>query len=173
MTIAIVVIALIAAFLLYAAMRPNEFRVHRSARINAAPDKIFPHIADFHEWVNWSPYERLDPAMKKTHSGAPSGKGAIYEWDGNSKAGQGRMEIVDVTAPRNLTVDLHFVRPFRAHNAAEFTLDQKPEGTDVTWSMRGPAPFMHKVMSVFINMDRMIGKDFEAGLATLKSIAER
>jgi uncharacterized protein YndB with AHSA1/START domain len=173
MTILIVVVVLIAALLLYAAMRPNEFRVQRTARINAAPEKIFPHIADFHQWAAWSPYEKLDSAMKKTYSGAPAGKGAVYEWNGNGKVGEGRMEILDVAPPNNLTIDLHFVRPFRADNSAQFTLDPKADGTDVTWAMRGSSVFMTKLMGIFINMDRLIGKDFEAGLATLKSIVER
>jgi hypothetical protein len=172
MVIAIVVVLLIGALLAYAATRPNEFRIQRSARINASPEKISPNISDFHRWPDWSPYERMDPAMKKTLSGAPSGKGAVYEWAGNNRAGQGRMEILDVSA-RRITIDLQFVRPFKAHNQAEFTLDPSDGATDVTWSIHGPAPFVNKVMGIFVNMDHMIGKEFENGLASLKAVAER
>ncbi len=170
--IGIAVAGLIAAVLGVAATRPDSFRMQRTRRINARPERILPHITDFRRWAAWSPFEKLDPAMKKTHTGSPSGKGAVYEWEGNSKAGKGRMEITDVTAPGTVTIAMHFLKPFEAHNTAQFTLEPNGEATDVTWAMYGPSPFVTKVMGVFVSMDSLIGKDFEQGLANLKSVAE-
>ena len=172
MWIAVGVLALVViAVLVVAATKPNELRIERSARINASPERIFPHINDFNRWVNWSPYESLDPDMRKTMTGAPAGKGAIYEWEGNSKAGKGRMEILD-SSPARIDIKLDFERPFRTSNTAAFALAPNGTGTDVTWSIRGPQPFMSKVMCVFVNMDNLIGRDFERGLQNLKSVAE-
>ena len=130
-------------------------------------------IADFNAWSAWSPYEKRDPAMKRRFSGKPSGVGAIYEWDGNRNVGQGRMEILESTPPSKVRIDLQFMKPFKAHNVAEFTLDPHGQNTTVTWAMYGPMTFMSRVMGLFINMDKMIGKDFEAGLQNLKAIAEK
>ena len=172
LTIAIIIV-LLGVVLGLAASKPNEFTVRRSTRIKAAPDRIFPQINDFHNWAAWSPYEKLDTTMTKTFSGPPSGRGAVYEWAGNSKVGQGRMEITDASAPRNVVIKLDFVRPFRANNVAEFTLEPQGDSTDVTWSMHGHSAFMMKAMGVFMNMDNLIGRDFETGLANLKANAER
>jgi uncharacterized protein YndB with AHSA1/START domain len=172
LTIAIIII-LLGVVLGIAASKPNEFTVRRTTRIRATPDKIFPLLNDFRNWAAWSPWEKMDPTMTKTFSGASSGKGAVYEWEGNSKVGKGRMEIVDAAVPRNVAIKLDFERPFRANNMAEFTLEPQGDSTDATWSMRGGSAFMMKVMSVFMNMDKMIGRDFEAGLANLKANAER
>jgi hypothetical protein len=169
--IALAVVVLVVAVLAFATTRPDSFRVQRSASIKAPPEKISPLINDFHSWASWSSYEKLDPAMKRTYSGAPSGKGAVYEWDGNSKAGKGRMEITD-TSPRSTTIKLDFVKPLESHSVAQFTLEPKGDSTNVTWSMEGPSPYVTKVMGLFFNMDRMIGKDFESGLANLKTVAE-
>jgi uncharacterized protein YndB with AHSA1/START domain len=171
--IVVVVLVLIGVVLAVAASRPNEFTVERTARIAAPPERIFPNIADFRRWEAWSPWEKMDPAMRKTHSGAATGTGSVYEWEGNSKVGQGRMEITDMSAPSSATVKLDFLKPFEAHNTARFTLAPAPDGTDVTWSMFGARPFVIKLMGVFFNMDNMIGKDFERGLASLKSVSER
>jgi len=174
--IAIVAVVLIAALLAYAATRPDSFRVQRQATIQAPPDKVFALIDDFHQWGAWSPWEKLDPAMKKTYSGAPSGKGAVYEWTGNGKVGTGRMEITDAAAPQKVAIQLDFLKPFEAHNVAEFTLAPSgggDGGTVVTWAMHGPSPYVAKLMGVFVSMDKMIGKDFETGLANLKTAAER
>jgi len=170
--IAIGVVVVIAAILGYAATKPDTFTVSRTATVNAPPEKIVPLLADFHRWQVWSPWEKLDPAMQRTHSGAPSGKGAAYAWSGNSKAGEGRMEIVDSSNSR-VTIKLDFVKPFASSNVAEFTLQPHGNATDVTWTMRGPSLFMTKVMTVFVSMDRMIGKDFEAGLNNIKAAAEK
>jgi uncharacterized protein YndB with AHSA1/START domain len=168
-----VIVLLAAAILVLAATRPPAFLVKRSTTIAASPDRIFALIADFHCWALWSPYEKLDPAMKKTFAGPPSGVGAIYEWSGDRKAGAGRMEIVDAPAPSKVSIKLDFSKPFEAHNIAEFTLMPRSDGTDVAWSMRGATPFMLKLMSLVLNMDKMIGRDFEIGLAQLKAVAEK
>jgi carbon monoxide dehydrogenase subunit G len=168
----ILIVVGVLAVLGLAATKPDKFAVERSATIAAPPEKIVPVLSDFHAWQAWSPYEKLDPAMKKTFSGPPSGVGSVYEWSGNSKAGTGRMEITDVS-PAKVTLKLDFLKPFEAHNFVDFLLVPEGAGTKVTWSMHGPSPFVTKVFSVFMNMDKMIGKDFEAGLASLKSVAEK
>jgi hypothetical protein len=170
--IAIVVVVLIAAVLGYAATQPDTFRVERSAVVQAPPEKILPHLEDFHRWSDWSPWEKIDPNMQRTHSGAPKGKGAVYAWQGNSKAGAGRMEILESSASQ-VAVKLDFSKPFEAHNLVDFTLQPQGAATNVTWSMNGPQPYMMKVMCLFVSMDKMVGKDFEAGLANLKRVAEQ
>jgi uncharacterized protein YndB with AHSA1/START domain len=172
-TIVIVVIVVVACVLVYAATRPGSFRVQRSASIKAPPEKIFAALGDFRAWAAWSPWEKMDPAMKRDHGGAAAGKGATYAWQGDSKVGQGRMEIVETAAPSHLLIKLDFLKPFEAHNTAEFTLERKGEATEVTWAMYGPAKFAFRLMGVFMNMDAMIGKDFEAGLANLKTLTEK
>lgn len=171
--IALAVVVLVAAVLLFAATRPDSFRVQRSTSIKAPPEKIFPLIADFHAWGAWSPWEKLDPTMKRTHSGAPSGKGAVYAWDGNNEVGAGRMEIAEVSAPSRLSIKLDFSRPMEGHNTAEFTLVPKGDASELTWAMFGPNPYLSKLIGLFLDMDKMIGKDFEAGLANLKALAEK
>jgi uncharacterized protein YndB with AHSA1/START domain len=170
--VAIVVVVVVAAVLGFAMTKPDSFDVQRTTSIKAPPEKIFPLINDFHSWSSWSPWEKLDPTMKRTHAGAPNGKGAVYEWDGNNKVGKGRMEINDAS-PSKVTIKLDFLKPIEGHNIAEFTLEPQGDSTNVTWSMRGPAPFISKVIQVFISMDSMIGKEFDTGLANLKSIAEK
>jgi hypothetical protein len=162
----------IAGILTLAATRPDSFRVERSAQISAPPEKILSLVNDFHQWSAWSPYEKLDPAMKRTFAGAAAGKGAVYEWEGNSKAGQGRMQII-TAAPTQTAIQLDFIKPFRAHNIAAFTVQPLGDAARVTWSMEGPSPFIAKVLGLFVNMDRMIGGDFETGLANLKAAAEK
>jgi hypothetical protein len=171
LSILLVLAVLIAAILIYAATRPNVFRVERSTSIAAPPEKIFPLINEFDRWPSWSPYEKRDPAMKRTRSGPASGKGAVYEWNGNKNVGQGRMEILD-SSPEQIAIKLDFVRPFEGHNVAEFTLRPQGRTTNVTWAMHGPVPYFGKIMHLFINMDKMIGRDFEAGLANMKALAE-
>jgi carbon monoxide dehydrogenase subunit G len=169
----IVVVVLVAALLAFAATRADTFRVERSTSVKAPPEQIFVQINDFHNWGLWSPYDKLDPAMTKTISGSASGKGAVYEWDGNSNVGKGRMEITETTEPSRVTVKLDFIKPFEGHNIAEFTMVPNGDSTKVTWAMHGPTAFPVKVMGIFLNMDNMIGKEFEAGLANLKSLAEK
>ena len=171
--IALLIVVLLVAVLGYAATRPDSMHVQRSATIKAPPDRIFPLINDFHSWSTWSPYEKLDPAMKTTYSGPASGKGAVYEWEGNSQVGQGRMEITDTSDPSRVTIKLDFIKPFEGHNVADFALVPQGDSTTVTWAMDGRSPYVAKLMGVFVNMDNMIGKDFEKGLANLKTIAEK
>jgi hypothetical protein len=176
-TIAIVVVVLlvvsVAGVLLLAVSKPDTFRVQRATSVKAPPDRIFPLIADFHGWSAWSPYEKLDPAMKRTFGGADKGKGAVYEWDSDGKAGKGRMEITDAPAPSRVAIKLDFFKPFESHNTAEFKLEPRGDTTELAWAMYGPNLFIGKVMSIFFDMDKMIGKDFETGLANLKTLAEQ
>ncbi len=171
--IAAVVVLAVAAILVYAATRPGTFVVQRSATIRAAPDKIFPLVNELGRWAAWSPYEKKDPAMKRTLSGPPSGKGAAYAWDGNKDVGKGRMQIADTAPPGRVTIDLDFEKPFAGRNVVVFTFETKGDATAVTWAMSGRSPFIAKLIGIFVDMDAMIGKDFEAGLANLKAIAEK
>jgi uncharacterized protein YndB with AHSA1/START domain len=175
--IAVILAIAIAIVLILAATKPDTFSVRRAAVVKAPPEKIFPLISDFHQWTAWSPWENRDPAMNRSYSGSQSGKGAVYAWQGNKNVGSGRMEILEAASPSTVVIKLDFFKPFEAHNTAEFTM--QPEGdaaggtTGINWVMHGPAPFMSKVMQVFMNMDRMIGKDFEKGLANLKRLSEK
>ena len=178
--IAIIVVVLaivIAIVLILAATKPNTFSVQRATTVKAPPERIFPLINDFHQWASWSPYENKDPAMKRSFGGAADGKGAVYGWEGNKNVGSGRMEILDTSKPSKIVIKLDFFTPFEGHNTAEFTM--LPQGdatnltTNVTWLMHGPAPFMSKVMQVFMDLDKMIGRDFETGLANLKTLTEK
>ena len=171
--IAVILAVAIAVVLILAATKPNSFSVQRATTIKASAEKIFPLINDFHQWGNWSPWEHKDPAMKRTYSGADSGKGAVYAWDGDKNVGSGRMEILDASAPSKIVIKLDFFKPFEGHNTAEFTMLPQGDVTNLTWVMHGPAVFMSRVMQVFINLDRMIGKDFEVGLANLKNLTEK
>jgi hypothetical protein len=171
--IVVIIVVLIAAILIFAATKPGDFRVQRTTAIKAPADKIFPLINDYHNWPSWSPYEKLDPNMKKTLGGAGSGRGAVYEWDGNSKAGKGRMEITNSIPPSKVTIKLDFSKPMEGHNIAEFTLEPSGDSTNVTWAISGPMPYVAKIMSVFVDMDRLIGKEFETGLSNMKTVAEK
>ena len=171
--IVVVVLVVIAGVLIYASTRPDSFRVQRSASIKAPPQKIFPLIDDLKAWAGWSPYEKKDPAMKRSFGPITAGKGATYEWAGDKNVGQGRMEILEAQPSSKVLIKLDFIKPFEAHNMAEFTLEPKGDTTQVTWAIYGPSAYITKVMGLFFNMDTMIGKDFEAGLADLKAAAEK
>jgi len=173
MYIAIALAILIAVVVVLAAMRPDTFRVQRSIDINAPADKIFPLINDYRNWGSWSPYEHVDPDMQRTFSGPPSGKGSIYEWRGNKNIGHGRMEILDTAPPSKVVIKLDFFSPFEAHNKAEFTMQPRGSATNVTWAMHGPVPFMAKIIHMFMNMDRMVGGQFQQGLVSMKAVAEK
>ncbi len=168
----IVVAVIIVAVLVLAAMRPDVFTVERKVSIKAPPDRIYPLVADFHNWAGWSPWEKMDSALKRSFSGEPSGNGAHYAWEGNSKVGAGSMEITEAAPPGKIVIKLDFIKPFEGHNIAEFTFTPAGEATEVTWLMRGPVPFTMKIMHVFMSMDKMVGGQFEEGLANLKSLAE-
>ncbi len=172
-TIGIVVAVLIVGVLIFAATKPDTFRVQRSASIKAPPEKVFALINDFKAWGAWSPWEKKDPAMKRTFGATTVGKGAHYAWEGNKDVGQGSMEITESVPSSRIALKLDFLKPFEAHNVVEFTLAAQGDTTNVTWAMHGPANFLSKLIQVFMSMDSMVGKDFEAGLANLKAAAEK
>ncbi|HMM90402.1 SRPBCC family protein [Bradyrhizobium sp.] len=171
--IAVILAIAIAVILGLAATKPATICVVRAIDIKAPAERIFPLISDFHKWLSWSPYEQKDPAMKRSYDGDASGKGAIYAWDGDRNVGSGRMEILEAAAPSKIVIKLDFFTPFEGHNTAEFTMLPQGDGTHVTWVMHGPANFMSRLIQVFINLDNMIGRDFEAGLARLKTLTEK
>ena len=171
--IGLIVALVIAGVLILAATRPDTFRVQRATTIQAPPQKVFEFIDDFNRWSVWSPWEKKDPAMKRTFGAATSGKGATYAWEGNKDVGQGSMEIAESAPPSRVAIKLDFVKPFEAHNMDEFTLEPRGEATALTWSMQGHTPYFAKIIHLFFDMDSMVGKDFEAGLASLKSAAEK
>ena len=170
--IVIIVLVVVVGVLIYASTKPDTFSVVRKLKINASPEKVFAEVNDFTRWKSWSPWEKKDLNMQRKFSGPASGVGAIYEWNGDKNVGQGRMEITESDIPAKIIIKLDFFKPFEAHNIAEFTFTKEGDGTLVTWEMRGPQVFMGKVMCIFMNMDKMVGTDFEAGLINLKKIAE-
>jgi hypothetical protein len=154
-------------------MADETYSVERSAVMSAPRERIYEQIADFHNWPHWSPWEGLDPDMRRTYSGASSGTSAAYSWSGNRRAGQGRMEIRSASAPSTVDIDLAFEKPFTSRSDTVFTIAQEgPEASRVTWTMTGKKTLVTKVMGVFKSMDAMIGPDFEKGLAQLKSVVE-
>ncbi len=161
-----------AGVLAYAATKPDVFRLQRTATINASPQTVLGLLDDFRNWTAWSPWEKKDPNLKRTYSGSPRGAGAAYAWDGDKNVGKGSMLMTDAT-PSRVALNLDFEKPFTAHNKVVFALESKGLTTDVTWSMEGPTPFFAKIIHVFIDMDKMVGKDFEAGLADMKAAAEK
>jgi uncharacterized protein YndB with AHSA1/START domain len=172
-TIAAFLAIAILTVLVLALTKPDSFRIERQTSIAAPPAKVFALINDFHQWQSWSPWEKKDPAMQRSHSGAASGKGAAYAWSGNKNVGSGRMEITESVPSSRVVIKLDFITPFEGHNTAEFTLQPQGEGTSVRWAMYGPTPFVSKLMQVFFSFEKMIGPDFEYGLASLKALAER
>jgi len=173
LSVLVVLCVVVAVVVAIASTRPDDFSVRRSIVIAAPAQKIYPLVADFHRWPQWSPWEKLDPDMKRTYSGPAAGAGAAYAWAGAGKVGSGRMEIKEASAPSKLSIQLDFLKPFEGHNMADFSFAPKAGGTEVTWVMHGPSPFISKVMGVFVSMDTMIGKDFERGLAQMKVAAEQ
>jgi uncharacterized protein YndB with AHSA1/START domain len=172
--IVIAIVVLIAGLLVYAATTPDTFLVERSGTINATPEKIFPYLNDFRKGQAWSPYEKKDPAMKRIFSGAESGKGSIYEFAGNKEVGSGRLEILDAVQPDRVVLALEMREPFAGgRNIIEYTLEPQGDKTKFTWTMRGPVPYLGKIVCLFVSMDRMMGRDFEAGIANLKAVVEK
>lgn len=165
-------LGLVLAFLGYVASLPGEFQVQRSAKIDAPADVVFPLIDNFHEWVKWSPFEKLDPNLKRTYSGPDAGKGAIYAWDGNSDAGAGSMEIQESKPHELIAIKLQFSKPFEALCPTTFKLEPVKGGTQVTWTMQGDNNFIGKLMTLFMSMDKMVGTSFEEGLAKLNTVAQ-
>ncbi len=171
--IAIALTVILVVIVGLALSKPDSYTVERSATIKAPPEKLIGMISDFHQWGAWSPWEKIDPKMERTFSGAASGKGAAYHWKGNSDVGEGRMEVTDVTMPTSVAIKLDFIAPFNSANTTVFKLAPQGENTTITWTMKGPMAFTTKLMAVFVSMDAMIGKDFQQGLANMKAVAEK
>lgn len=169
----ILIAVTIFAILILASFKPDSFRIERTTLIQATPEKVFPHINDLRSWAAWSAWEKMDLQMKKTYSANTAGKGATYEWEGNKKVGHGRMTITDSVPDNKVVIQLDFIKPFEAHNTSELTLQAQSGSTLVTLAMYGPSPFISKLFGVFVNMDKLIGKDFEIGLANLKTVVEK
>ena len=168
----IILAALVALFAVAVAMQPAEFRVSRSITIAAAPSTIFAQVNDLHKCQDWSPWAKIDPACKIAFEGPSAGTGAKFSWSGNDKVGEGRMTITDSGPNELVRMRLDFLRPFKATNTAEFTFQPEGNQTKVTWSMSGTRNFLFKAFGLFVNCDKMIGPDFEKGLASMKAIAE-
>jgi hypothetical protein len=164
-------VAVVAAVVAVVATRPSTFHIERSTEAAAPAEVVYAQIIDFHQWAGWSPWEKLDPTMKKTHSGAPMGQGAIYEWTGNDKVGQGRMTITDVKPNEHVGIKLEFLKPWQATNEASFDLKASGDKTKVTWAMDGHHDFMGKAFSLVMDMDKMVGGDFERGLKQLADVS--
>jgi hypothetical protein len=167
------VAVLVAAFVLFVSTRPARFRIERSIAISAPPERAFAHVNDFRKWVGWSPWEKMDPSMKKTFDGSPAGAGSVYSWSGNSKVGEGRMTIERSEVPLLVGLKLEFLKPWQATNATTFSFVPAEGGTKVTWAMEGEnRTFGAKAFAVVMNVDKLVGRDFERGLASLKTISE-
>lgn len=154
-------------------MADDTYTVERSVTIDASPERIYDQVANFHNWTSWSPWEGVDPGLRRTYSGAESGTGAIYGWSGNRKAGQGRMEITDTTEPSRVQIGLVFEKPWKSRNDTIFTIEPVGSESRVTWLMTGRKTFMTKVMGIFRSMDNLLGPDFEKGLGALKATVEK
>ena len=168
--IALAVIVIV--FVVIVAMRPSEYRVARTTTISAPAPVVFAQVNDFHKWNAWNPWAKMDPAMKQTYEGAPAGTGAVYTWTGNRQVGEGRMTLTESRPPDLIRINLEFRKPFAATSTAEFTFRPDGQRTAVTWSMVGNLNFVAKFIHLFVGMDRMIGANFEKGLADMKSVAE-
>jgi uncharacterized protein YndB with AHSA1/START domain len=168
----IVVSVIIVAFVVIVALQPSTFRVARSATVSAPPEAVFAQVNDFHKWEAWNPWGKIDPAMKQSYEGAPAGTGAVYSWAGNKEVGEGRMTITESRPSDLIRVKLEFFEPFAATSMAEFTFKPEDNQTAVTWSMSGENNFMAKAIHLFMDMDKMIGDQFEKGLADMKAAAE-
>jgi hypothetical protein len=165
--IALALVLILVGLAVFVATRPAEFRIVRSRTVAAPPDVVHAYVNDLHKWPEWSPWEKLDPAMKREYSGAPAGPGAAYHWSGNDDVGEGRMTITDSRPPQSVTIRLEFLKPFAATNTTQFDFAPSGSGTNVTWAMTGHNNFMAKAFSAFMDMDEMVGADFEKGLAGL------
>jgi len=155
------------------AMADDTYTVERSTTIDAPPERIYGQVADFHNWTHWSPWEDVDPDLERAYSGAEAGAGAVYAWSGNRKAGRGRMEITEASEPSRVQIDLVFEKPWKAHNTTVFTIEPEGSGSRVVWSMTGKKTVMTKVMGIFTSMDKLLGPDFEKGLARLRTTTEK
>lgn len=172
LTTVLIAAAVLAAFLAFIATRPNHFRLERRTTIQAPAAAIYGLIEDFHRWQNWSPYETKDPDMERIFAGPERGVGALYGWKGDRQVGEGRMEILEAIPNQRVLIQLDFYKPFKASNQADFTLTDSGAGVTVTWAMSGPVPYLFRIFHLVCDMDRMVGKDFDAGLAKMKAVAE-
>jgi hypothetical protein len=170
--ILIAVVAIVGVLIAIIALQPSEFRVARSAPMAAPAPAVFAQVNDFHNWDAWSPWAKLDPAMKQTYEGAAAGTGASYAWAGNNQVGEGRMTLTESRPSDLIRIKLEFLRPFKATNTVEFTFQAEGNQTIVTWSMAGNKNFFFKAFGLFMSMDKMIGRDYEKGLASMKSVVE-
>lgn len=166
------VVAIFAILAAIAASRPNQMELSRSITVDAPADKVYPLIANFRNWNDWSPWDKIDPNLERRFDGAEEGTGAHYAWVGNKKVGSGEMTITEATAPSRVLIKLHFITPWETTNTTEFTVESVGAQSEVTWAMRGPSPFLVKLMGLLFNMEKAIGKDFEKGLAAMKQVAE-
>jgi len=163
---------IVVVFVVVVALQPSDFRIERTTTIAAPANAVFAQVNDFHKWEAWSPYDKIDPALKRIYSGAPAGVGAIYEWDGNKHVGEGKATITESRPNEWVQIRLDFLKPFAATNMAEFSLVPQGGQTAITWSMTGRNNFMFKAVGLFMNMDKMVGAQFEQGLAQLKTLVE-
>ena len=174
-TTLLVVAAVIAALLVYAEFRPDTFRLARSTTIAAPPDKVFALINDLRQFNTWNPFAKMEPSAAITYDTASAGVGGAYSWKGD-KTGEGRMQITESVPAQRVSAKLDFVKPFEAHNRVDFTIEPQgngDKGSTVTWAMHGPMPYFNRLVTIFFDMDKSVGKDFEAGLANLKALAEK
>jgi hypothetical protein len=165
-------VAVVLLFVIVVMTRPSTFRIERSATVAAPPEAVYAQIVDFHAWERWSPWEGLDPALKRTYAGPAAGPGASYAWSGNDDVGEGKMTITGAEQPSNVTVRVEFIKPIEATNTTNFTLVPAPSGTKVTWVMEGENGFIGKAYGMIMYMDKMVGADFEKGLGAMKQIVE-
>lgn len=170
--ILLALVVLLAILVAVISMRPATYQVSRSTVIAAPGDVVFEHVNDFHHWVNWSPWDKMDPSMSKTFTGPASGKGSTYHWAGNDKVGEGEMKITESVPNQKVDIKLDFIKPFTSTAEVQFLVAPEGNGSKVTWLMNGHNNFMSKAMGLFMNMDKMIGDDFEKGLGNLKGIVE-
>ena len=168
----IVLLVGVVLFAIVVALQPSEFTITRSATVNAPPSRVFAEVNDFQRWRAWSPWEKLDPNLKRTYDGPATGEGAAYAWEGNGQVGAGRMEITDSTPSEQILIRLEFLRPFAAVNTTVFDFKPQGEQTVVTWTMTGRNSFMGKAFGLLMNMDKMVGGSFEEGLASMKQVVE-
>lgn len=173
MILAAIILLLLIAFILFVATRPDDFRIERSLSMQARPEQIFPLLNNFHEWEAWSPWEKVDPAVRRSYSGPQQGQAAVYSWLGNKELGEGRMEILESQPFNYLRIQINFYKPFAAQNTIEFRLDDQGTTTVVSQAMFGPCNFMSKLMGLFFSMENMVGKKFDEGLLDLKNIVEK
>jgi uncharacterized protein YndB with AHSA1/START domain len=166
------VVIVVAALSIAVAMQSEDFKVTRSATVNAPPDKVFEQVNDFHKWEAWSPWAKMDPNMKANYSGAPSGVGSVYSWTGNDEVGEGKMTISQSHPSEHIAIDLEFIKPFAAKNLTEFMFQPGGDKTNVTWTMTGKKNFMMKAFCMIMDMDKTVGGDFEKGLAQMKTVVE-